>query len=134
MSNETPEPDVSPVEVSVPAESIWEEAPSQPVMALPPTSGPSGNSIAALVLSIASWAIFPIVLAIVALVFANKAEKEITTSNGSISGGVFCHRIENSRLGQYWLLCGLGDFGNSGPISPHDPWGFGELDLLGGPR
>ena len=58
-------------------------------MALPPTPGPSGNSIAALVLSIASWAIFPIVLAIVALVFANKAEKEITTSNGSISGGSF---------------------------------------------
>ena len=41
----------------------------------------------ALVLSIASWVIFPIVLAIVSLVFANKAEKEIAASNGSIGGG-----------------------------------------------
>ena len=81
MSNETSEPEISPAEVSAPAESIWEATPPQPA----PSA--SGNSIAALVLSIASWMIFPIVLAIVSLVFANKAEKEITASNGSIGGG-----------------------------------------------
>jgi hypothetical protein len=87
MSNETSEPEISPAEVSAPAESIWEATPPQPVIGLPTAPSASGNSIAALVLSIASWMIFPIVLAIVSLVFANKAEKEITASNGSIGGG-----------------------------------------------
>ena len=87
MSNETSEPEISPAEVIAPAESIWEATPPQPVIALPTAPSASGNSIAALVLSIASWVIFPIVLAIVALVFASKAEKEITASNGSIGGG-----------------------------------------------
>jgi hypothetical protein len=87
MSSDTPEPAVSQAQVSSPAESIWEEAAHQPVIGLPAAPSASGNSIAALVLSIASWVIFPIVLAIVALVFASKAEKEITTSNGSIGGG-----------------------------------------------
>ena len=87
MSSDTPEPAVSQAQVSSPAESIWEEAAHQPVIGLPAAPSASGNSIAALVLSIASWVIFPIVLAIVALVFASKAEKEITASNGSIGGG-----------------------------------------------
>ena len=87
MSNETSEPEISPAEVSAPAESIWEATPPQPVIGLPTAPSASGNSIAALVLSIASWMIFPIVLAIVSLVIANKAEKEITASNGSIGGG-----------------------------------------------
>jgi|TARA_B110000858_G_C17429047_1_gene304617 hypothetical protein len=87
MSSDTPEPAVSPAQVSSPAGSIWEEAVHQPVIGLPASPSASGNSIAALVLSIASWVIFPIVLAIVALVFASKAEKEITASNGSIGGG-----------------------------------------------
>ena len=87
MSSETPDPEISPAEVSAPAESIWEATPPQPVIGLPTAPSASGNSIAALVLSIASWMVLPIVLAIVSLVFANKAEKEITASNGSIDGG-----------------------------------------------
>ena len=87
MSSETPDPEISPAEVIAPAESIWEATPPQPVIALPTAPSASGNSIAALVLSIASWMILPIVLAIVSLVIANKAEKEITASNGSIGGG-----------------------------------------------
>jgi len=40
-----------------------------------------------LVLSIVSWVICPIIPAIVALVFANKADKEIAASNGWVTGG-----------------------------------------------
>ena len=50
-----------------------------------PTS--SGNAITALILAIVSWAICPVVAAIVALVFAAKAGKEITNSNGWVTGG-----------------------------------------------
>ena len=87
MSSETSEPEISPAQVSAPAESSGKETPPQPALGLPTAPSASGNSIAALVLSIASWVIFPIVLAIVSLVFANKAEKEIAASNGSIGGG-----------------------------------------------
>ena len=84
MSNETPEPEVAAVEVST--ESIWDE----PAVVSPSANpGASGNSIVALVLSITSWVVCPIVFAIVALVFAHKAEKEISASNGSVGGGAF---------------------------------------------
>ena len=57
----------------------------------PPAYGPtpqtSNSAIAALVLSIVSWVICPIIPAIIALVFANKAEKEIAVSNGWVTGG-----------------------------------------------
>ncbi len=57
----------------------------------PPPYGPvpqtSNSAIVALVLSIVSWVICPIIPAIVALVFANKAEKEIAASNGWVTGG-----------------------------------------------
>jgi len=84
MSNLTPEPKVTAVEV--PTDSIWDEP---PVVAYAPAPGASGNSIVALVLSITSWVVFPIVFAIVALVFAHKAEKEIAASSGAIGGGAF---------------------------------------------
>lgn len=84
MSNQTSEPEKTAVEVS--KESIWEEPAVVSVTAIPSASG---NSIVALVLSITSWVVCPIVFAIVALVFANKAEKEITASNGSVGGGAF---------------------------------------------
>ena len=84
MSNETPEPEVAAVEVST--ESIWDE-PAVVVASAAP--GASGNSIVALVLSITSWVVCPIVFAIVALIFAHKAEKEIAASNGSVGGGAF---------------------------------------------
>jgi hypothetical protein len=72
-------------DVAVP-ESIWEEP---PVVAVVATPGASGNSIVALVLSITSWVVCPILFAVIALVFANKAEKEISASNGSVGGGAF---------------------------------------------
>jgi hypothetical protein len=46
----------------------------------------SSNAIVALVLSITSWVVCPIIFAIVALVFANMASKEIKTSGGRVAG------------------------------------------------
>jgi hypothetical protein len=43
--------------------------------------------VAALVLAIVSWVFCPVIPAIIALVFANKAEKEIAISNGWVTGG-----------------------------------------------
>lgn len=63
------------------APSIWQGEPvtsgSVPGYFQPVTSG---NAIVALVLSIVSWLVLPLVLAIVALVFARKAEREIAGS------------------------------------------------------
>lgn len=72
--------------------------PSQPapetpaaMAAAPPSYGPapqtSTNAIAALVLSIVAWVICPIIPAIIALVFASKADREIAASNGWVTGG-----------------------------------------------
>jgi uncharacterized membrane protein len=62
----------------------------QPI-APPPAYGPtpqtSNSAVVALVLSIAAWVICPIIPAIVALVFANKADKEIAAGNGWVTGG-----------------------------------------------
>ena len=52
-----------------------------------PTPQTSNSAVAALVLSIVAWVICPIIPAIIALVFANKAEKEIAMSNGWVTGG-----------------------------------------------
>ena len=49
----------------------------------------NNNAIIALVLSIVSWAVCPIVAAIVALVFASKAKKEIEQSGGWQTGSGF---------------------------------------------
>jgi hypothetical protein len=46
----------------------------------------SSDAIVALVLAILSWAVCPFVLAIVALVFASKASKAISASNGWLDG------------------------------------------------
>jgi len=91
MSSETPPAEESPAqespaEVNPVTESIWEE---RQVVAAVANPGASGNSIVALVLSITSWVVCPILFAIIALVFANKAEKEIAASNGSVGGGAF---------------------------------------------
>ncbi len=72
-----------------PVESSWEAEPVVPVVTVSATPGASSNSIVALVLSICSWVVFPIVFAVIALVFASKAEKEIAASNGSVGGGAF---------------------------------------------
>ncbi|MDD2858446.1 MAG: hypothetical protein PHU75_07200 [Candidatus Nanopelagicales bacterium] len=76
-------------------EQSW---PSQPAPipaegALVPPAAPavvphtSGDAIAAFVLALVSWAACPIVFAIVALVFAFKADRTITASGGQVSGG-----------------------------------------------
>ena len=61
------------------------------VVGPPPAYGPapqtSTNAIAALVLSIVAWVICPIIPAIIAVVFASKADKEIAASNGWVTGG-----------------------------------------------
>lgn len=54
-----------------------------PVPTGPPTSS---NAIIALILAVVSWAVCPIVPAIIALVFAAKADREIGTANGAIAG------------------------------------------------
>ena len=54
-----------------------------PYLAAPKTSN---NAIVALVLAIASWVICPLIPAIVALVFANNAKKEIAASQGRVGG------------------------------------------------
>ncbi|NDG94745.1 MAG: DUF4190 domain-containing protein [Actinobacteria bacterium] len=55
-----------------------------------PVYGPapqtSNNAVAALVLSIVSWVFCPIIPAIIALVFASKARREILASNGWVTG------------------------------------------------
>ena len=60
---------------------------------IPSATGPyvvapktSNNAIVALVLAIASWVICPLIPAIVALVFANNAKKEIAASQGRVGG------------------------------------------------
>jgi len=52
----------------------------------PPAAQTSTNAIVALVLAVASWLICPIVPAIVALVFASKATKELRASGGAMQG------------------------------------------------
>jgi hypothetical protein len=81
-----PQPDQPPVDNAGPIGSMWDEPQAVEVVATPRVSS---NSIVALVLSITSWVVCPIVFAVVALVFANKAEKEIAASNGSVGGGAF---------------------------------------------
>lgn len=47
----------------------------------------SNSAIISLVLAIVSWVVCPIIPAIIALVFASKADKEIAVSNGWVTGG-----------------------------------------------
>lgn len=72
----TPEPNQNPV-----------PQPPVPVVAGTPVPQTSGNAIIALVLAIASWIVCPIVLAIVALVFASKADREIAAAPSQLTGG-----------------------------------------------
>ena len=64
--------------------------PAYPPYPPPPAygAGPktSNNAVAALVLSIVSWVFCPIIPAIIALVFASKARREILASNGWVTG------------------------------------------------
>ncbi len=71
----------------------WPSQPgAEPAFAAPatPAYGPfpktSNNAIAALILSIVAWVVCPIIPAIIALVLASKADKEIVASNGWVTG------------------------------------------------
>ena len=67
------------------------QQPAQPPVQQPvggaPVAQTSGNAIIALVMAIASWAVCPIVFAIIALVFASRADREIAASPGLVTGG-----------------------------------------------
>lgn len=73
-----------------PSVPIEETTPSAPAQAYPPAYPPapqtSGSAIVALILSIGAWTICPIIPAIVALVFANMAKKEIAAGEGRVTG------------------------------------------------
>jgi hypothetical protein len=57
--------------------------PAASVQAYPQSSN---NAVIALILAIVSWVVCPIVMAIAALIFASKADKEIKLSNGWLTG------------------------------------------------
>ena len=59
-------------------------APAAPVYAA--AAPTSSNAVVALILAVASWAVCPIVAAVVALVFASTAAKEIDASGGRVQG------------------------------------------------
>lgn len=52
----------------------------------PPARQTSSDAVVALVLSLLSWVVCPVVLAIVALIFAGKAKTAIAASNGWLDG------------------------------------------------
>ena len=91
-SGEEPTTDVAPFggEAAVqPQESMWQAPGGQQVGGQPQfVTAPqtSSNAIVALVLSITSWVVCPIIFAIVALVFANMGSKEIKASGGRVTG------------------------------------------------
>jgi hypothetical protein len=64
------------------------DSPAWPAVAAPVAVAPttSSNAIISLILSIASWVVCPIAPAIVALVFASMAAKEIDAAGGRIEG------------------------------------------------
>ena len=84
---ESPAP-MAPAPVTPSAAPVW---PSPAPAAATPPAGPgyaqrtSGNAIAALILAILSWVFCPIILAIIALVLAAKADREVAASDGAVT-------------------------------------------------
>ena len=76
------------------AEQAWprEPIPAPPIppyatVALPaPVKTTSSDAIVAFILSLVSWAVCPIIFALVALVFAAKAEKALAASPATVGG------------------------------------------------
>lgn len=70
---------------------MWSEANPVAAPAVVVAQGPatSSNAIVALVLGILSWPVCPVIFAIIALVFASKADKEIKASQGRVGGSSF---------------------------------------------
>ena len=88
------QPDLTPQWPSSPTgeQPAYERAPyEEQRIPTPPPYGPvpqtSNSAIISLVLAIVAWVICPIIPAIIALVFANKADREIAASNGWVTGG-----------------------------------------------
>jgi hypothetical protein len=82
-------PAAAPVAVSAPPS--WPatgDTPSWPATAAPAAVAPttSSNAIISLILAIVSWVVCPIAPAIVALVFASMAAKEIDAAGGRLEG------------------------------------------------
>lgn len=85
MSEQTPEAGQHTSEIL--PEPASEPAPlPAPVAATVPSPATSSSAIIALVLAIASWVSCPVILAIVALVFASKADREIAAGAGRVGG------------------------------------------------
>ena len=112
MQNATPQWPSQPGPSQAGSEAGYVTPPAPPA---PPAYGPtpqtSNSAVAALVLSIVSWVICPIIPAIIALVFANKAEKEIAVSNGWVTGGglVTASKIVSwINIGLYAALIAIG--------------------------
>jgi hypothetical protein len=107
MSNQNPE------QPSSQDETIWQAEPvvSVGTLGMVVSQPTSSNSIVALVLSIMSWVVCPVIFAIIALVFANKADKEITANQGNMGGGslVLASKIVSwINIGFYAALLVLG--------------------------
>lgn len=100
VSDQTPSPESAPepstqvVPVSEPAIEPAAPAPATDVVpatpatastAAAPAARTSGTAIAALILSISSWVICPIIPAIIALVLAAQADREVAESNGAVT-------------------------------------------------
>ncbi len=89
---DTPAP--PPPAYAAPEAPAYPPPPAYPTPAYPATGYPSAaaapqtssNAIIALILAIVSWAVCPIIPAIVALVLAGNAAKEIAASGGRIQG------------------------------------------------
>jgi hypothetical protein len=68
-----------------------------------PIATTSSNAVVALILAIVSWAVCPVIPAIVALVLAHSAAKEIAASGGRVQGGGL---VTASRI-VAWINIGL---------------------------
>jgi hypothetical protein len=104
-------PAVTPQWPSSPAAPGGQVPPPPPPPAYGPTPQTSNNAVAALVLSITSWVFCPVIPAIIALVFASKADKEIAASNGWVTGGgmVTASKIVSwINIGLYAALIAIG--------------------------
>lgn len=88
MSEQSPEAgQPTPEHLPEPVAAPMPPAPVAPAATSGAVGTTSSSAIIALVLAIASWVSCPGVLAIVALVFASKADREITTGAGRVGGG-----------------------------------------------
>lgn len=81
-----PPPAVPPVATTPQAPGQPAAMPQYPATPPPPVPATNQNAIIALVSAILSWFVCPIIAAIVALVLASKAKKEIAASNGWSTG------------------------------------------------